>query len=67
MEKLTFYLLFSGQMFLCFAVNAQNFALGIRGGISIPDLTAGTGNQNPLNTGYGSRSGPDAGVFAEFK
>ncbi|HTI93901.1 MAG TPA: hypothetical protein VL727_25080 [Puia sp.] len=30
-------------------------------------LTAGSGNQNPLNTGYGSRPGPEAAIFAEFK
>ncbi|MBS1527297.1 MAG: PorT family protein [Bacteroidetes bacterium] len=46
---------------------AQNIALGFRGGISIPNLTAGSGNQNPLNTGYSSRLGPEASVFADFK
>ena len=46
---------------------AQNFALGVRGGVSIPNLSAGSNNQNPLNTGYSSRFGPDAGIFADFK
>jgi hypothetical protein len=67
MKKLTFYTLFASFLFLSFNAYAQNFALGIRGGISIPNLTAGSNNQNPLNTGYSSRLGPDAGVFAEFK
>jgi len=69
MKKLTIYALFISFLILCFnfKVNAQNFALGIRGGVSIPNLTAGSGNQNPLNTGYSSRLGPDAGIFADFK
>jgi hypothetical protein len=53
---------------LCFQLNiqAQQLDLGMRGGLSIPNLTAGSGNQNPLNTGYSSRLGPDAGIFAEL-
>lgn len=47
-------------------IQAQNFSLGIRGGISIPNLTAGGGQKNPLNTGYKSRLGPDMAVFSEF-
>ncbi|MDB5135355.1 MAG: hypothetical protein JWP37_1958 [Mucilaginibacter sp.] len=67
MKKSTFYLPVFGLLLFCFTARAQDFALGVRGGISIPNLTAGSGNQNPLNTGYSSRFGPDAGVFAEFK
>ena len=67
MKKSIFYLLFLSLMLLFFNVDAQNVALGIRGGISIPNLSAGSNNQNPLNTGYSSRLGPDFGVFAEFK
>lgn len=47
-------------------VYAQNFSLGAKGGISIPNLTAG-GNQNPINTGYSSRLGPEASIFGEYK
>jgi len=58
-------------MFFCVlphaGVFAQDLSLGIRGGISIPNLTAGSGNQNPLNTGYSSRLGPEAAVFAEIR
>src|ERR1700744_3258675 len=67
MKRLIFYtptLLFA---FICFSAKAQNFALGVRGGISIPNLSAGSSNENPLNTGYSSRQGPDAGIFAEYK
>jgi hypothetical protein len=45
----------------------QNITIGFRGGISIPNLTAGSGNQSPLSTGYGSRLGPDISVFTEFR
>jgi hypothetical protein len=67
MKTLFFYILLFNLTLLVFNVNAQNVALGVRGGISIPNLSAGSNNQNPLNTGYSSRFGPDAGVFAEFK
>jgi hypothetical protein len=50
-----------------FHVPAQDIAIGARGGISIPNLSASGSEQNPLNTGYNSRLGPDFGVFAEFK
>ncbi len=66
MKKLT-YILLSGLLFLGFTAGAQNIAIGVRGGFSIPNLTAGGSTQNPLNTGYSSRTGPDAGISAEFK
>lgn len=66
MKKLFVLVLFL-NLYFCFTVQAQDVALGVRGGISIPNLTAGSGNQNPLNTGYSSRLGPDFGAFAEFK
>jgi len=65
--KKNIYILFIGILLISFNSEAQNFALGVRGGISIPNLTAGGGTDNPLNTGYSSRSGQDAGIFAEFK
>lgn len=55
------------SIFCCALAHAQDMSLGLRGGISIPNLSAGSGNQNPLNTGYSSRLGPEAAVFAEFK
>lgn len=63
--KKTFYL--SAVCILLYTTSfAQDLSLGFRGGISIPNLTAGSGNQNPLNTGYSSRLGPEAAVFAEL-
>jgi Outer membrane protein beta-barrel domain len=44
--------------------NAQ-VTIGAKGGLSIPNLTSGS-TSNPLNSGYSSRLGPDAAVFADF-
>lgn len=60
-------LLFVCILFLFDAAKAQNFTLGVRGGISIPNLTAAGSEKNPLNTGYSSRLGPDAGIFGEYQ
>jgi len=80
MKKLSFFPALVVLSFLYFNADAQHsadtakatgsgvkVAIGIRGGISIPNLSAGGSDNNPLNTGYSSRSGPDAGIFAEFK
>lgn len=45
-------------------ISAQN-AIGIKGGISIPNLTAGGSQQNEINSGYSSSLGPDFAVFYE--
>jgi hypothetical protein len=53
-------------LFLCvMTVNAQ-WEIGARGGISIPNLSAGGSQNNPLNTGYNSRLGPDFGISGEY-
>jgi len=39
--------------------------LGIKAGISIPNLSSGS-SDNPINSGYGSRLGPDIAIHAEF-
>jgi len=69
MKKLIFYLSVFGLLVLCFKTRAQEaVAIGVRGGISIPNLSGGgSSEQNPLNTGYSSRNGPDAAIFVEFK
>lgn len=46
---------------------SQTLSLGAKAGISIPNLTAGGSNNNPLNTGYSSRLGEDAAIFAELR
>ena len=67
MKKPGIYLAVTTLLLTAQNIFAQNISIGARGGISIPNLTAGSGNQNPVNTGYSSRLGPDAGLFAEFK
>jgi hypothetical protein len=39
--------------------------LGVKGGLSIPNLTSGS-SDNPINSGYSSRLGPDFAIHAEF-
>jgi hypothetical protein len=67
MKKSIFYTLIFIFSLLHFSANAQNFSLGIKGGASIPNLTANGSNETPLNTGYSSRLGFDGSIFAEFK
>ena len=55
-------LFFTFSIFNSHAQNLQNY-VGIKGGISIPNLTA-PGN-NPINAGFSSILGPDAAIFWE--
>lgn len=43
----------------------QRIDIGIKGGLSIPNLTTGS-TANPVNSGYGSRLGADFAMHAEF-
>jgi len=61
------FLLLSVFVIGLFSAHAQHISVGVKGGISIPNLTAGGSTENPLNTGYSSISGPEAAVFAEFE
>lgn len=45
-------------------ISAQKF-IGVKGGISIPNLTAGGSEENELNSGYSSIIGPNFAVFFE--
>jgi hypothetical protein len=72
MKKPILCLLLLSLMFAFFNAHAQNFGgsqnsfyLGIKGGVSIPSLGSGGGNQ--LSSGYKSGMGADAALFAEFK
>lgn len=53
-------------LLLSAALPAQNHFIGIKAGVSIPNLTAGGSTENPINTGYSSRLGPDIAVFVEW-
>jgi hypothetical protein len=43
---------------------SQTVSLGVRGGLSIPNIVAG--GDNPLSKGYSSRIAGDGGLFAEL-
>ncbi len=47
--------------------NAQQVAIGVRGGLNIPNITNGGGNSTVLSEGYKSRMAWGAGAFAELK
>jgi hypothetical protein len=67
MKKLIYCSLISVFSIICLTAKAQDFALGVKGGISIPNLSAGGSSVTPLNTGYSSRLGPDFSLYGEFK
>src|SRR5690349_17065259 len=54
-------------VFTVFNCSAQEQRMywGVKGGICIPNLTARGAGDNPINTGYSSRLGPDIAIFAE--
>jgi hypothetical protein len=60
LSLLTLFIIFT------FPSYGQSWSAGARGGISIPNLSSGGSENNPINTGYSSRVGPDFGIFAEF-
>ncbi|MGN6475848.1 MAG: hypothetical protein ACTHKV_01390, partial [Flavipsychrobacter sp.] len=66
-KKSTQLLLAAALLFAGLQAHAQSFTIGAKGGLSIPNLTAGTTDKTPINTGYKSRLGPEAALFAEYK
>jgi len=49
------------------SAKSQNISIGVRGGLTLPNLSAGSGaDVTPLNKGYSSREGLGFGLFAEF-
>ncbi len=64
-NKSSFLLLVVAILISNFA-DAQKFSLGIRSGLSIPNLTASGSETNPLNIGYKSRLGPDEAISGEY-
>ncbi|HUZ57954.1 MAG TPA: outer membrane beta-barrel protein [Hanamia sp.] len=66
MKKKSSFLLLVVAIFISNLSDAQNFSLGVRSGLSIPNLTAGGSESNPLNTGYKSRLGPDEAITGEY-
>lgn len=66
MKKVSSLLLMAIAILFTNISSAQNFSLGVRSGLSIPNLTTGGSEKNPLNTGYKSRLGPDEAIFGEY-
>lgn len=65
-------IIFPGIVLIAFLAvfNARGQApdyVGIKGGISIPNLTSASSSQNDWDEGYSSRVGPNFGVLAEFR
>ncbi len=65
MKKNVVQLTLAALMLLCGNSFAQKITLGVKGGLSIPNLTGG-GSETPLNAGYSSRMGADGGIYAEY-
>jgi hypothetical protein len=59
---------FLGIIFYLFSINNSKaqWDLGFQGGVSIPNLSAGGSDNNPLNTGYSSRLGPEFAISGEY-
>jgi hypothetical protein len=51
--------------FIGFQARSQDIYLGVKGGIGIPNLKAGSG-ASEISKGYSSRLGPYFGVFGDF-
>lgn len=67
MKKAINWLVLSISVFLMHSSFGQSpISVGIKAGLSIPNLTSGNGD-NPINSGFGSRLGPDAAVHVEFR
>lgn len=66
MKKILSFLFLMSAILLAEIAEAQNFTLGARTGLSIPNLSAGGSQNNPLNTGYKSRLGLDEAIFGEY-
>ena len=58
-------MLLSCLFFTIGLMSSAQTRIGVKGGLSIPNLKSGNSG-NDINSGYGSRLGPDFALFAEF-
>jgi hypothetical protein len=58
--------LLSVILFMSESGNAQNVHIGLKGGLSVPNLSSGS-TISGVSSGYRSISGPDFAIFSEFK
>ena len=66
MENRIYFLLSFFCFLFFYQTQAQGISIGAKGGISIPNLSAGGSKQTPVNTGYESLLGPDAALFVQL-
>jgi len=66
MKKAIFWLVLTTFVIMHHAFAQTRIEIGVKAGLSIPNLTSGDGD-NPINSGWGSRLGPDAAVHVEFR
>lgn len=66
MKKISSLFVFMAIILPCRFIYGQSFTLGVRSGISVPNLSASGSQTNPLNSGYSSRIGPDEAIFGEY-
>ncbi|HNX58778.1 MAG TPA: outer membrane beta-barrel protein [Spirochaetota bacterium] len=52
-------------LLICIPGYTQNISIGVKGGLSIPNLQSG-GSETPLNSGYSSRKGADFGCYVQY-
>ena len=64
MKKYIFFCL-AASMF-CGVLSAQDVKFGIKGGMNLPNITAG-GKNTPVSEGYKSRTAMGAGIFTELQ
>jgi hypothetical protein len=65
MGKLTKFVLTVCFIFCAALASAQSLFMGVKAGISVPNLTAG--GSNPVSAGYSSILGPYFGIFSELR
>jgi len=64
MRRVSIFLWITSCLFTSWKVQAQTISAGVKGGISIPNLTSG--GSNPLDAGYSTRVGADFALFGEY-
>ena len=65
MKKSVIILMVISLLGFTFSLSAQNFTIGVKGGLNIPNLTGGD-TQHPLSSGYESRFGATYGGYGEY-
>ncbi len=66
MKKSVIILMLISLLGFSFSLSAQNFSIGVKGGLNIPNLTGGD-THHPLSSGYESRFGATYGGYGEYQ